>query len=52
MNSIYVQFINEQFFLIKAAQGFSVRCTSVRHNRKSAENAEQDKKGPLRKDTI
>ncbi len=39
------------FVLIKAAQGFSVRRTSVRRSRKPAENAEQGKKGHLWMDT-
>jgi hypothetical protein len=33
------------FVLIKAAQGFAVRRTSVRRSRKPAENADQDKDG-------
>jgi hypothetical protein len=33
------------FVLIKAAQGFSARRTTVRRSRKSAKNADQDKKG-------
>ena len=33
--------------MINAAQGFAVRCKSVRRNRKPAENAEQDKNGHL-----
>ncbi len=39
------------FVLIKAAQGFAVRRTPVRRNRKPAENAEQGKKGYLWMDT-
>ncbi|MFZ0484037.1 MAG: hypothetical protein WAL93_11660, partial [Desulfobacterales bacterium] len=35
------------FVLIKAAQGFAVRRTSVRRSRKPAENADQDKNGHL-----
>jgi ribosomal protein L15E len=43
--------IHEAKMLIKAAQGFVVRRTSVRRSRKPAENAEQGKKGHLWMDT-